>query len=239
MGNVHQDKRQNVVPSEKFIDQMQQMPIGAFWATLRADPWTKKTLVTGLNPELSTQALNELQTLCRRKNSIGIPFSLRRVCSWHMAIGTTVFPTSIGQASTWNRALIEKMGASLHSKLAYREHTLLTAYSRRGKRTTLVAYGRNIRRRSRFEWHIRKLIVKGLQGNRFDDGKHVFSTLKHFAAYGIPLGGHNGQKAQIGTRELFSDHLLPFKMAIEAGARTIMTSYNAIDGIPCTANPFC
>ena len=229
-----------VVPSEKFIDQMQQMPIGAFWATLRADPWTKKTLVTGLNPELSAQALNELQRYAVEKTRLGIPIFFAEECAHgHMAIGTTVFPTSIGQASTWNKALIEKMGSVIAL-----ETRLQGAHIAYGPILDVAREPRWSRMEETFgedpvlNGILGSSFVKGLQGNRFDDGKHVFSTLKHFAAYGIPLGGHNGQKAQIGTRELFSDHLLPFKMAIEAGARTIMTSYNAIDGIPCTANPF-
>ena len=41
-----------VVASEKYKQQMDQAPIGSYWAVLRADPWTQKTLETGLNPEL-------------------------------------------------------------------------------------------------------------------------------------------------------------------------------------------
>ncbi|HOV35249.1 MAG TPA: glycoside hydrolase family 3 N-terminal domain-containing protein [Dysgonamonadaceae bacterium] len=230
----------SVVPSEKFIDQMQQMPLGAFWATLRADPWTKKTLITGLNPELSAKALNELQRYAVEKTRLGIPIFFAEECAHgHMAIGTTVFPTSIGQASTWNRALIEKMGSVIAL-----ETRLQGAHIAYGPILDVAREPRWSRMEETFgedpvlNGILGSAFVKGLQGNRFDDGHHVFSTLKHFAAYGIPLGGHNGQKAQIGMRELFSDHLLPFKMAIQAGARTIMTSYNAIDGIPCTANSF-
>jgi beta-glucosidase len=230
----------SIVPSEKFIDQMQQMPLGAFWATLRADPWTKKTLITGLNPELSAKALNELQRYAVEKTRLGIPIFFAEECAHgHMAIGTTVFPTSIGQASTWNRALIEKMGSVIAL-----ETRLQGAHIAYGPILDVAREPRWSRMEETFgedpvlNGILGSAFVKGLQGNRFDDGHHVFSTLKHFAAYGIPLGGHNGQKAQIGMRELFSDHLLPFKMAIQAGARTIMTSYNAIDGIPCTANSF-
>ena len=80
--------------------------------------------------------------------------------------------------------------------------------------------------------------MKGMQGEVQNDGKHLFSTLKHFAAYGIPESGHNGARANIGMRQLFSDYLHPFKKAVEAGAGTIMTSYNSIDGVPCTANKY-
>ena len=62
--------------------------------------------------------------------------------------------------------------------------------------------------------------------------------MKHFAAYGIPEAGHNGARANVGMRQLFSDYLPPFKKAVEEGVGTIMTSYNSIDGIPCTSNKY-
>ena len=66
----------------------------------------------------------------------------------------------------------------------------------------------------------------------------MYSTLKHFAAYGIPEAGHNGARANVGMRQLFSDYLPPFKKAVEEGVGTIMTSYNTIDGVPCTSNKY-
>ena len=69
--------------------------------------------------------------------------------------------------------------------------------------------------------------VKGLQAKDQNGKAQFYSTLKHFAGYGIPQGGHNGGRAQIGQRELFSEHLAPFKMAVKAGAETVMTSYNS------------
>ena len=75
---------------------MDEMPIGAFWATLRADPWTRKTLETGLNPRLSAEALNALQKYAMENTRLGIPIFFAEECMHgHMAIGTTVFPTSI------------------------------------------------------------------------------------------------------------------------------------------------
>lgn len=52
-----------VVASDLYKERMKTMPIGSFWAVLRADPWTQKTLETGLNPELSAKALNALQNM--------------------------------------------------------------------------------------------------------------------------------------------------------------------------------
>ena len=65
---------------------------------------------------------------------------------------------------------------------------------------------------------------------------HLAATVKHFAAYGIPEGGHNGAAAQTGPNYLMSDYLSNFEIALKNGAQSIMTSYNAIDGIPCTSN---
>ena len=73
-------------------------------------------------------------------------------------------------------------------------------------------------------------VVKGMQ-------KHVCATLKHLAAYGIPQGGHNAATVEVGPNKLMSDYLPSFEKAIcEGGAKTVMTSYNTIDGVPCSAN---
>lgn len=230
----------HVQPSAKFIEQMDKMPVGAFWATLRADPWTKKTLKTGLNPELAAQALNKLQKYAIENTRLGIPILFAEECvHGHMAIGTTVFPTGIGLASTWNRELIKEVGSVIGL-----EARLQGAHIGYGPVLDVAREPRWSRMEETFgedpvlSGILGSAFVKGMQGEDIADGKHVYSTLKHFAAYGIPVGGHNGQKAAVGTRELFSEYLLPFKMAIDAGAQTIMTSYNSIDGIPCTSNRF-
>ena len=84
--------------------------IGALWGFMRADPWTQRTLHTGLNPSLAARASNRLQAFVMEHSRLGIPLFLAEECPHgHMAIGTTVFPTSIGQASTWNPELIRQM----------------------------------------------------------------------------------------------------------------------------------
>ena len=233
-------KGDKVEISAKFVELMQQMPVGAFWATLRADPWTQKTLETGLNPKLAAEALNKLQKYAIEKTRLGIPIFFAEECMHgHMAIGTTVFPTAIGQASTWNPSLINEMAEAIALETRLQGGNI--AY---GPILDLAREPRWSRVEETFgedpilSGMLGRAFVKGLQGGNANDGKHVYSTLKHFAAYGIPVGGHNGQEAIIGKRELLSEHLLPFKMAIDAGAATVMTSYNSIDGIPCTSNSF-
>jgi beta-glucosidase len=235
------EKRGNqVTVSDTFVKLMEEMPAGTFWATLRADPWTRKTLETGLNPELSAKALNALQKHVMEKSRLGIPLFFAEECAHgHMAIGTTTFPTSLAQASTFNRDLIRRMGEAIAL-----ETRLQGAHIGYGPILDVAREPRWSRMEETFGEDpvlagiLGSAFVEGLQGKKIGDSRHVYSTLKHFAAYGIPVGGHNGRQAMIGMRELFSNHLLPFRMAVEAGAKIVMTSYNAIDGIPCTANRY-
>ena len=229
-----------VVPSELYKERMQAMPIGSFWAVLRADPWTQKTLETGLNPELSAKALNALQKYAVEETRLGIPVLFAEECPHgHMAIGTTVFPTSLAQASTWNEDLMYKMGEAI--ALEARSQGANIGY---GPVLDIAREPRWSRMEETFgedpvlTSNLGVAFMKGMQGNNQSDGKHLFSTLKHFAAYGIPEAGHNGARANVGMRQLFSDYLPPFKKAVEAGVGTIMTSYNSIDGVPCTSNKY-
>lgn len=227
-----------VEPSDLFRERMQTMPLGGFWATLRADPWTRKTLQTGLSPELAANALNELQKYAVEHTRLGIPlFFAEESMHGHMAIGTTVFPTGLGQGSTWNPALIRQM-----AEVIALETRLQGAHIGYGPILDLARELRWSRVEETFgedQVLTAKLgvsFVQGMQGEDIGNGRHVYSTPKHFAAYGVPSGGHNGRQANIGMRELFSDHLIPFKKVVDAGVKTLMTSYNSIDGIPATAH---
>lgn len=232
--------KKGVKVSELYKKQMEEMPVGSFWAVLRADPWTQKTLETGLNPELAAMALNAMQKYAVEQTRLGIPVLFAEECPHgHMAIGTTVFPTSLAQASTWNEELIYKMGEAIAL-----EARLQGAGIGYGPVLDVARDPRWSRMEETFGEDpvltsvLGVAFMKGMQGDRQDDGRHLFSTLKHFAAYGIPEGGHNGHRANVGVRQLFSEYLPPFKRAVEAGAGTLMASYNSIDGLPCSANGY-
>lgn len=232
--------KEGVGPSDLYKKRMQETPIGSFWAVLRADPWTRKTLETGLNPELAAQALNALQKYAVEETRLGIPVLFAEECPHgHMAIGTTVFPTSLSQASTWNAELIRRMGETIALEARLQGTNIgygpVLDIAREPRWSRMEeTFGEDPVLTSR----LGVAFMEGMQGKAQNDGKHLFSTLKHFAAYGIPEAGQNGARANIGIRQLFSDYLPPFKKAVEAGAGTIMTSYNSIDGIPCTAHSY-
>ncbi len=230
-----------VVASEKYKTLMQKAPIGSFWAVLRADPWTQKTLENGLSAEEGAIALNALQKYAVNETRLGIPVLFAEECPHgHMAIGSTVFPTSLTQASTWNDSLIYYMGEAI--ALETRAQGANVGY---GPVLDIARDPRWSRMEETFgedpvlTGTLGSAFVSGMQGKKQNDGKHIYSTLKHFTAYGVPEGGHNGARANTGLRQLFSEYMPAFKKAItEAGAATIMTSYNSIDGVPCTSNKY-
>ena len=230
--------KNSVEPSALFKQKMNEVPIGSFWAMLRADPWTQKTLETGLNPELSAKAINALQRYAVEQTRLGIPILFAEECPHgHMAIGTTVFPTSLTAASTWNPGLLYDMGAAIGLEAAAQGSNI--GY---GPVLDVAREPRWSRMEETFgedPWLTSVLgtaVVRGMQGDNTADKQHVICTLKHLAAYGVPEGGHNGGPVYAGERLLRSQLLLPFEKAVKAGAGTVMTSYNSIDGIPCTSN---
>ncbi|RNL82590.1 beta-glucosidase [Sinomicrobium pectinilyticum] len=235
---MYTKKRNKVTESDAFRKAIKEQHIGMLWATLRADPWTKKTLETGLNPELAAKATNAMQKYAIEETRLGIPLLLSEECPHgHMAIGTTVFPTSIGQSSTWNPELIKEMATVIAEEARLQGGhigygpVLDLAREPRWSRVE-ETYGEDPVLNSRMG----EAMVLGFQGDDLKSGYNLISTLKHFAAYGVPEGGHNGNAVHAGTRELQHSYLPPFKAAVNAGALSVMTAYSSIDGVPSTAN---
>jgi beta-glucosidase len=237
---MYQKDGQKVSASAAYKKAVDERYIGALWATLRADPWTKKTLLTGLNPKQAAEATNALQKYAVEHSRLHIPLLLAEECPHgHMAIGTTVFPTSIGQSSTWDPALIKRMATTIAQEArvqgAHIGYGPVLDLAREPRWSRVEeTYGEDPVLNSQMG----VAMVQGFQGNSLKSGTNIVSTLKHFTAYGVPEGGHNGGSISTGSRELFQSFLPPFRAAVKAGAQSIMTAYNSIDGVPCSANEF-
>ena len=80
--------------------------------------------------------------------------------------------------------------------------------------------------------------VRGFQGDDLHSPNSIISTVKHFAAYGAAEAGRDYNVADIPERPLRDVYLPPFRAAVCAGAETVMSSFNEIDGVPAHANPF-
>ncbi len=213
----------------KFI---QEQHGGMLWGAFRADPWTRKTLENGLNPALAVKAYNAFQRYAIDSTRLGIPILLAEEAPHgHMAIGTTVFPTSIGLSATWDPELIRQVGEVIGDELTAVGGLIgygpVIDLSREPRWSRVEeTYGEDVYLTSQMA----SALIRGTSS------KGVISTLKHFVAYGVPEGGHNGSPSIIGTRDLEENVLPTFQSAIEAGALSVMTSYNSLDGIPTTCN---
>ena len=228
----------NVEPSEVFKIDIAQSKIGMAWGTYRADPWTQKSLENGLNPELAAKAGNALQKYVIENTRLGIPlFLAEEAPHGHMAIGTTVFPTGFGMAATWNPELIEQVG-----QVIGREIRLQGGHISYGPVLDLAREPRWSRVEETMgedpvlAGELGAAMVRGLGGGKLSNPWSTIATLKHFIGYGTTEGGQNGGITVAGNRELRESFLPPFKKAIEAGALSVMTSYNSLDGIPSTCS---
>ena len=237
---MYKIKGNDVLPSDKFKQLIKDRNAGMLWATYRADPWTKKTLATGLNPALAAKAGNALQKYVMENTRLGIPlFLAEEAPHGHMAIGTTVFPTGIGMAATWSPQLINEVGKAIGKEIR-----LQGGHISYGPVLDLARDPRWSRVEETFgadpvlTGEIGKAMVAGLGGGDLSRPYSTLATLKHFLAYGISESGQNGNPSFAGMRELHENFLPPFRQAINAGALSVMTSYNSMDGIPCTANHY-
>ena len=227
-----------VTVSDKFRFETDSMHVGMYWAVFRADPWTQKTLDNGLNPALAAEAANAMQRYAIEHSRLGIPlFLAEEAPHGHMAIGSTVFPTGLGMAATWNPGLVQQVG-----KVIGKEIKLQGGHISYGPVLDLARDPRWSRVEETMgedpylTEEMGAAMVDGLGGGDLSRPYSTIATLKHFIAYGTTEGGQNGARSIVGPRELLQVFLQPFRRVISAGALSVMTSYNSLDGVPCTSN---
>lgn len=80
--------------------------------------------------------------------------------------------------------------------------------------------------------------IHGFQGDDLSANNTIAATAKHFAAYGFAESGKDYNTADIGTSTLYNIVLPPFKAAVDNHVKTVMNSFNVVNGIPSTANSF-
>ena len=236
--NYYSIKGKEVVPSESFKQDIAEGNIGMLWGTYRADPWTQKSLENGLNPELAAKAGNALQKYVIENTRLGIPlFLAEEAPHGHMAIGTTVFPTGFGMAATWNPALIERVGEVIGQEIRLQGgHISYGPVLDLAREPRWSRVEETMGEDPVLAGELGSAMVKGLGGGDLSKPWSTIATLKHFIGYGTTESGQNGGITVAGSRELRESFLPPFKKAIDAGALSVMTSYNSLDGIPSTAS---
>ncbi|MBQ6167003.1 MAG: glycoside hydrolase family 3 C-terminal domain-containing protein [Muribaculaceae bacterium] len=236
--NSYQINGKRVDVSDKFKGEVDSLHVGMYWAVFRADPWTRKTIANGLNPALAAQAANAMQRYAIEKTRLGIPiFLAEEAPHGHMAIGATVFPTGLGMAATWDPELMEQAGAVIGKEIRLQGgHISYGPVLDLAREPRWSRVEETMGEDPYLSGTMGASMISGLGGGDLSLPYSTIATLKHFIAYGVSEGGQNGARSIVGPRELKQVFLPPFKQAIDAGALSVMTSYNSLDGVPCTSN---
>lgn len=192
---------------------------------------------TGLRPEASAALMNAVQRVAVERTRLGIPLfvheeSVGGLC----ARDATVFPQALGLASTWNPALVERIGRiirrqmlSVGARLALSPVLDVARDPRWGR--VEETYGEN----PVLCAALGSAYVRGLQGDSLRDG--VAATGKHFLGYAMSEGGRNWGPVQMGPRELREVYAEPFAAVIrDAELACVMNSYSSVDGLPCAGS---
>ena len=183
---------------------------------------------------------NAIQRWVKDNTRLGIPVIFHEE-ALHGLQGqeATSFPQAIALASTWNPDLVERAFAVVAREVRARGAQQVLA--------PVVDVARDPRW-GRFEetygedpYLVSRMglaAVRGLQGGgRTIPAEHVIATLKHMTGHGQPESGTNVGPASLGERTLRDVFFPPFEVAVKQGhARSLMPSYNEIDGIPSHAN---
>jgi beta-glucosidase len=80
--------------------------------------------------------------------------------------------------------------------------------------------------------------VRGYQKDRLSQPDSVAATIKHFAAYGAAEAGREYGTVDMSGSRLFQDYLPPYKSGVEMGAASVMSAFDALNGVPSTANSY-
>ena len=80
--------------------------------------------------------------------------------------------------------------------------------------------------------------VRGYQGSDFSAPDKMAATVKHFAAYGAPVAGREYNTVDMSEQQLRNDYLPPYKAAVDAGAASVMSAFNSLNGVPASGNPY-
>lgn len=151
----------------------------------------------------------------------------------------TLFPIPLGLSASWDPAMVERTArfAALEASGEGVRWTFSpmvdVARDPRWGRITEGA-GEDPFLGSAFA----RAYVRGYQGTRLDDPSSVIACAKHFVGYGAAEGGREYNTTEISERTLRDVYLPPFHAAVEEGAGTLMSAFNAIDGVPASANAF-
>lgn len=213
------------------IGQMNQLS-GGWWVVDQAAEGMVGSILNVVDPA----EINAVQKAAVEKSRLGIPVLVSRdvIHGFH-----TIFPIPLGQAASFDVELAEQ-GARIAAKEA-------TTWGIRWTFSPMLDIARDPRwgrvaegsgEDPYLDAQMGAAMVRGYQGGGVGDPTAMAACIKHFVGYGAAEGGRDYNTTMISERSLRNTYLPPFKAAADAGAWTLMTSFNENDGIPSTANKF-
>lgn len=187
------------------------------------------------------EIISQLQDVATKETRLKIPviYGVDAIHGTTYTEGATFFPQQIGQAATWNRAIVKK-GAEI---CAYETRASSIPWNF----SPVLDLGRDARFPRLWETfgedvyltsELGKQMIDGYEGESNDvkNPYRVASCVKHFLGYQVPNSGKDRTPAFIPELELRERHLPAFKAAIDAGAHTVMINSGLINGTPVHAD---
>lgn len=179
---------------------------------------------------------NELQKIAVEESRLGIPL----IIGFDVIHGLrSVYPIAIAEAGSFDDELMERT-----ARMAAKESR---AYGINWNFAPMLDVARDARWGRVSEGpgedpclagRFARAKVRGLQNGQSTGEAYVAACLKHFVGYGACEGGRDYNTANVPGHLLYNAYLPPFQAAVEEGAATVMASFNDLNGVPCTVNPF-
>ncbi len=189
--------------------------------------------VGGLFNLKGAEQIREMQKIAVEDSRLGIPliFGMDVIHGYE-----TVFPIPLALSCSWDMEAIER-SASIAAEEASADGICWTFSPMvdicRDARWGRIAEGSG--EDPYLGSEIAKAMVRGYQGTEYDD-KHIMSCVKHFGLYGASEAGRDYNTVDMSRVRMYNEYFPPYKAAVEAGAGSVMSSFNEVDGIPATGN---
>ncbi len=179
------------------------------------------------------QATRALQDL-----ALASPLGIPLIFGYDVIHGhRTIFPIPLGLSCSWNLELMERCARMAAAEAA--ADGLHWVFSPMVDISLDPRWGRVAEGAGEDPWlgsKIAAAMVRGYQGDGPADPAAVLACVKHFALYGAPMGGRDYNTVDMSRRAMEETYFPPYRAAVDAGARTVMTAFNEIDGVPATGS---
>lgn len=190
--------------------------------------------VGGLFNLKGVERIREVQKQAVEDSRLGIPllFGMDVIHGYE-----TIFPIPLGLSCTWNMDAIEQSAhiAAVEASADGISWTFSPMVDIcRDARWGRIAEGSG--EDPYLGSEIAKAMVRGYQGKDMSRNDEIMACVKHFALYGAPEAGRDYNTVDMSHQRMYNDYFPPYKAAVEAGAGSVMASFNEVDGIPATGN---